>query len=58
MNRFSRLIRMIRMLPLSVKIVPHQFEEKSPETFCGRGELYRELFLMQTGLYNLFTFNE
>jgi len=58
MNVFSRLIHTIRTPPLGVKIVAHQFEEKSPETFRGRGELYRELFLMRTGLYNLFTFNE
>lgn len=59
MNVFSRLIRTIRTLPLGLKIVPHQFEgEKSAETSCGRGELYRKLFLMRAGLYNLFALNE
>lgn len=58
MSVFSSLIRTIRRLPHGVKIVPHQFEKKIPVTFCGRGELYRELFLMRTAHYNLFTFNE
>lgn len=58
MSVFSRLIRTIWTLPLGVKIVPHQFEEKSLKTFRGQGELYRKLFLMRMGLYNLFTFNE